>query len=240
MGEYISKSRSRSHSRGSVRDLEYGAQSLHGMPSQMPMMGLEEPKKSSWGCIIAIVVILILSLAALIGAALWWDWLDLGLWSNKLTVKDNDDTYISDSLNYTHDDNQDNQQGTNGQTPAKATPWWKRNVKTTIFLGVLGIASLYLGYDYYNADSGASTLSGLKESVTSIWSSWFKSDEEATAEDALNVSALCEKDDENCRRTAKDMTLCKSDAVGKDGEAACVSALVWKSDVGSFASTRPR
>merc|ERR1711964_844628 len=115
-------------------------------------------------------------------------------WSNKLTVKDNNDTYISDSLSYTHDDNQDNQQGTNGQTPAKATPWWKR--KTTICLGVLGIASLYLGYDYYNADSGASTLSGWKDSVTSTWSSWFN----PTAEDALNSAALCEKDNENCRR----------------------------------------
>jgi len=134
------------------------------------MMGLEEPKKSSWGCIIAIVVILILSLAALIGAALWWDWLDLGLWSNKLTVKDNNDTYISDSLSYTHDDNQDNQQGTstNGQTPAKATPWWKR--KTTIFLGLFGIASFYLGYDYY-ANPGASILGG--------WSSWFNSENDA-------------------------------------------------------------
>jgi len=187
------------------------------------MMGLEEPKKSSWGCIIAIVVIL--SLAALIGAALWWDWLDLGLWSNKLTVKDNDDTYISDSLRYTPNDYEDDQQ----DTPAKATPWWKRNVKTTIFLGVLGIASFYLGYDCYNADSGTSILSGWKESVTST----LKSDEEddteqvlvhnPTADDALKLAALCEKDDENCPRRAK--TMCKSDAVGKDGEADCFVVL---------------
>merc|ERR1711964_899765 len=140
------------------------------------------------------------------------------------------DTYISDSLSYTHNDShyEDDQQ----DTPAKATPWWKRNVKTTIFLGVLGIASFYLGYDCYNADSGTSILFGWKESVTSTWSSWFKSDEEATAEDALNFAAICEKDDENCRRRAKLKTMCKSDAVGKDGEADCVSALdeLWKSD----------
>jgi len=151
------------------------------MQPQMPVTGLEEPEKSSWGCIIAIVVVL--SLTALIGAALWWDWLDLGLWSNKL----NDDTYISDSLGWysisqepfssveEYNDNQDTQQGTNqtgqgtgGQTPAKATPWWKR--KTTIFLGLFGIASFYLGYDYY-ANPGASILGG--------WSSWFNSENDA-------------------------------------------------------------